>query len=253
MPYVCYRRPLCQFFALNSQLDDEDKYQHCAKLELKCAHCLQTKPFSGVLRIDPKATDQVSKQASKRAGEQACLCVRSVAADSFVSTKQILKFRSGAECPNCERALNRVRVGNQLCSFMQKCIDTYYDTWLVCDEDTCRARTQSVIQHHSGRLQCIMRNCKGTMHPVYPAEQLAQQLQYLKYLFDVPAFESKLARLEHAPQELVAHQRAEATRHRAFFEHQRALVEQFVALNARNFVDMSALFAFLEPMRATDH
>ena len=80
------------------------------------------------------------------------------------------------------------------------------------------------------------------MVPEYTAEDLFLQLRYLKSLFDV---EGKIEELRKSGAENMPHLVSLAKKHEKFMESAMGTVEQFIDVNARNYVDLSELFSFL--------
>ncbi|GAA5813555.1 hypothetical protein MFLAVUS_007037 [Mucor flavus] len=143
-----------EFVTLDSQINDKERFQFCDRLLLNCNGCGEKGfKYDGLIR--------------QRDDEE-----EAAAADTV---------ECGLNCPKCQQTISPVSLRIQLVLAIRKFVQTYYDSWYICDDVTCsnRTRTLSVF----GR-RCIIDGCRGVMKREYSDKQLYTQLLYLSMVFD---------------------------------------------------------------------
>ncbi|KAI8977403.1 DNA polymerase family B-domain-containing protein [Mycotypha africana] len=137
-----------EFATLDSQISDEERFQHCARLHLRCQYC----------------------------GEQ-----EQNVFESIIRVSNDSQIESGFDCTKCHITLGQSSIRVQVITAIRKHIQRYYEGWYVCDDVTCNNRTRMLSVF--GR-RCILDNCRGTMKREYTDKQLYTQLLYFSSIFD---------------------------------------------------------------------
>lgn len=141
---------------LESQIDDEIRFQDAVRLTLRCRSCKGTFGFEGLLgSID--------------------ICTP-----------------SGIAC-RCGQTLNNLSIVAQLEHQIRQQTSKYYEGWLVCDDQACGARTRqmSVYGHRCLGPRGLGHGCLGKMQYEYTEKMMYNQLLYFASLWDVTKAKQK--------------------------------------------------------------
>ncbi|KAG8995845.1 DNA-directed DNA polymerase alpha catalytic subunit pol1 [Tulasnella sp. JGI-2019a] len=138
--------PEDQFSSLESLIPDKERFRDVDLLIVKCRGCRGSFNFAPV-----------------------------------GSTEMPVLVASGMVCPSCNDILTEGRVLAHLEVQIRQHVGKYYDSWAVCDEQTCQLRTRSSGVY--GR-RCMQRECTGHVSSEYTGLQLYNQLLYYRSIFD---------------------------------------------------------------------
>ncbi len=133
---------------LESQIDDEVRFQDAFRLTLRCRSCKATFAFEGL---------------------QGSMGICS---------------RAGITC-RCGHALSTLSVMAQLEHQIRQQTSKYYEGWLACDTCGNRTRQMSVYGHRCLGPRGLGHGCLGRMHYEYTEKMMYNQLLYFSTLFDV--------------------------------------------------------------------
>lgn len=185
-------------------LDDFERFKDADPLVLECDNCHTKFNFSSI----------VSKKATEDEGDS--------------------DFTFGHTCTNedCQMELDYSVVCNQVHMFIRKHIQRYYAGWLACDDPSCSHRTRTLYLKSSVP-KCTIPRCGGKMYQEYSSSKLYNQLCYLQCKFDFPKFKSQ------ATPEVVMM----ANAYSPFYSSLSKVIQQYLDLNAHNFVDCKQLFS----------
>ncbi|EJT49533.1 DNA polymerase alpha catalytic subunit [Trichosporon asahii var. asahii CBS 2479] len=199
-----------QFFTLESQISDEERFRDAEKLSLKCPSCAVTFEFEG---IEQNLKINQSGQA-------------------------------GVACPSCANMIPQASVALQVELLIRKYIARYYLGWTVCDgPDGCGQRTRNVSVYAKRCLGFSREGgrCKGSVRLEYSDTELYNQLLYFRHLFDGDKLLDKakgtgrydeVRLLVNSNQQMISSLTDE--------------VDRFLNKNGRRFVDMRSLFGFMD-------
>ncbi|WFC99288.1 DNA-directed DNA polymerase [Malassezia yamatoensis] len=196
------------FTPLDSQVPSTVRYAQCEPCMVRCRACAQS------VTLEPLA------------------CLRSDA-------QQYITPGGGLVCTNssCGQPLSAASVYVQLQTLIRSYIARYYEGVTVCSESTCQARTAQTGVY-SGR--CLVPACRGRTKLVYSDKELYTQLCYFAYLFDT---DRALAEIGDGPQR--PHVQDIIKKHQDKIHTMQQCVQQYLGRNARRYVDLRKLFAFM--------
>lgn len=199
-----------QFFTLESQISDEERFRDAEKLSIKCPSCAVTFEFEG---IEQNLKINQSGQA-------------------------------GMACPSCANVIPQASVALQVELLIRKYIARYYLGWTICDgPDGCGQRTRNVSVYAKRCLGFAREGgrCKGIVRLEYSDTELYNQLLYFRHLFDGDKLLDKVKGtgrydevrlLVNSNQQMISSLTEE--------------VDRFLNKNGRRFVDMRSLFGFMD-------
>ncbi|KAJ2582893.1 DNA-directed DNA polymerase alpha catalytic subunit pol1, partial [Coemansia sp. RSA 1836] len=141
---------------------------------------------------------------------------------------------SGLACTHCKHVPSPAALATQLAIQIRKHIREYYAFTMVCDEPACALRSR--VLPVSGT-RCLRPHCTGRMHEIYPDKQLYHQIQYFAALL---AVDRSATRLETTSAQIITLR----DRHAEHIACLSAVVDGYLAVSARKFVDLSSLFSF---------
>lgn len=217
-----------EIFPLESQLDDETRFQSARRLSLRCRFCTHTFTFHGL--VPP---------SSSAAPEELCITPH------------------GLRCPNpsCHRALSTLSIACQVEHQIRQESTRYYDGWLVCDDAACGNRTRqlSVYGHRCLGPRGHGAGCLGRMRYEYSEKQMYNQLLYWQSLWDVDKAKRKVLLplpLPDQTQNRDSHDLRDqvlslAEHNRARFATLKAVLDRYLDKCGRQWVAMDSLFGFL--------
>ncbi|KAI8347087.1 DNA polymerase family B-domain-containing protein [Mortierella sp. GBAus27b] len=187
---------------LSSQLSDEERFKDAQPLELRCRGCQATYKCSGLLM------ETVSGSVS----------------------------HFGLECPNCKSIAQPASASVQLTGAIRKSIQTYYQGWVVCDDQACRNRTRMVSV--VGR-RCLVEGCPGSMQKEYSDGSLYTQLSYFSHIFDSS---KALKKIDFNKHEQVHDQ---IKKNMDVIRQLKGCADKYLEKNSRSYVDLAQLFSFV--------
>jgi DNA polymerase alpha subunit A len=117
-----------EFHSFESQISDAERFRLCEPLKLKCRLCKEESAFGGMM-------DNSNGMINP----------------------------SGIHCPNeaCEAHIPLVSVQIQVEHQVRAAINKFYESWVVCDDQSCSNRTRMIGVY--GR-RCLKPDCRGRMH-----------------------------------------------------------------------------------------
>jgi len=139
-----------EIHTLESQIDDEVRFQDACRLTLRCRACKATFGFEGI-------------------ASSLDLCTA-----------------SGITC-RCGGTLSNVSILAQLEAQIRRQTSKYYEGWLVCNDAACgnRTRQMSVAGTRCLGPKGLASGCAGKMRFEYSEKMIYNQLLYFASLFDV--------------------------------------------------------------------
>lgn len=196
---------------LESTIPDVDRFRDVQNFELECPHCSSTLTFGGLQ----------------------------------MSNKYQINF-SGLKC-KCGELIHPLAISIQLEVFIRSILNKYYECLLVCD--ACNLETRQVAVYGK---KCIGQNglaneCNGVMHMKFNDKMLYNQMMYLRSIFDVEKGKNRLLKpLDEADVEGKVMNKGEldalAEQNRQLFDVWAGVVDKFLNINGRRFVDFSSIF-----------
>lgn len=201
------------FHTLESQITDSERFKEAAPLAVRCPTCDATFSFEGI------SVDTL---------EDAAAALRP----------------TGVTCVACSAAVSPPTLAAQLEIAIRAAISKYYLAWTVCDGEGCGARTRAMGVYGRRCLGFTRPGCKGTVHLEYTDLALYNQLLYYRHLFD-----SEKALV--ATRGSVRHDdvRAITNANSVALNTGLAVVDKYLDLNGRRYVDMGGLFSFMEKIK----
>ncbi|KAJ2836260.1 DNA-directed DNA polymerase alpha catalytic subunit pol1, partial [Coemansia sp. 'formosensis'] len=141
---------------------------------------------------------------------------------------------SGLTCTHCKHLPSPASLATQLALQIRRHVREYYAFAMRCDEPACNlvSRVLSVAG-----ARCLRPQCSGRMHDVYPDKQLYHQIQYFAALL---AVDRSATRLETTAAHIVTLR----DRHPEHIMRLSAVVDNYLSVSARKFVNLSSLFSF---------
>lgn len=201
---------------LESTVSDEERFKESVPLELVCPNCQAKFKFGGI-----------------------------VASNNYRMTF------SGLQCSHCEHQFSAIQMTSQIERSVRAHISLYYAGWLSCDDTTCGNVTRQISVFGK---RCLVEDCTGVMRYKYTDKQLYNQMLYLKSLFDLDKNKNQtLKPLYHhddpdAPLRKVTSSEIYALtdQNKELFDMSRQIVEKYLSDCGRAYVDMGAIFDFME-------
>ncbi|KAI8319863.1 hypothetical protein GQ54DRAFT_22048 [Martensiomyces pterosporus] len=198
---------------LDSQISDAERFKFAKPFEATCQSCKQRYEVSGIARRQPPAIGQQQQQQQQSAHKA---------------------LESGLVCTHCKHLPSAASLATQLAMQIRCHIREYYAFTMQCDEPACglQSRVLSVAGSRCQRL-----HCSGRMYEVYSDKMLYHQLQYFSALLSV---ERSATRLETTAAEV----RIWRDRNAEHITRLSKVVDSYLSVSARRFVDLSSLFSF---------
>ncbi len=161
---------------LESQIEDEIRFQDAKRLRLRCRACRHGFDFEGLLSSNTGSTSDNTASASN---------------DKDESNKEAKEVCSptGIKCPNvsCNRILPNLSILAQVEFQVRQQTARYYEGWLVCDDPSCgnKTRQMSVYGHRCLGGKGLAKGCLGRMRYEMPEKGMYNQLLYWQGIWDV--------------------------------------------------------------------
>ena len=189
--------------SLDSQVPDHVRFAACEPVKLRCLGCKEKIAFRGLQ--DEETAAVVS--------------------------------HSGITCPSCKAAVPNLTVVAQLENQIRTLLARYYESWLVCDDPACGARTRQMSVYGQRCLgpRGLARGCLGKMQWEIGEGAVWNQLVFWERAFDVE-------RAKGAEDEKV---RVLAEVNRGRFDVVKGVAKAYLERNGRQTVDMAGLFGFV--------
>lgn len=194
---------------LESTIPDKERFKDTKDLQLHCIKCNTDFKFGGIQSSD----------------------------DYKISFK-------GIECKKCSFLFYPLLVSAQLEIFIRNEIDKYYEFWLQCDNCGLETRQISVYGRRCIGFNGTAHECKGVMKVKYTDKQIFNQLLYLKSLFDADkAISMQLKPIDDKENSLSdSDVKTLAEQNRREFENYSKVVQKYLDVNGRNYVDLGSIF-----------
>lgn len=197
---------------LESTIPDSERFRDMKDLKLKCVSCSSEFIFGG---IQPSDKYQVTFQ--------------------------------GIKCKSCEANLHPLLISSQLELFIRNELNKYYECWLSCDDCGIHTRQVSVYGKRCIGANGSAHECKGVMRIEYSSKMIYNQLLYLQSLFDVDkAKNKKLKELKFDESVKLTYNQGEidalAEQNRSKFSIYGNVVNKYLEVNGRRYVDLSSIF-----------
>uniref|UniRef100_A0A8C0QP38 DNA polymerase n=1 Tax=Chelonoidis abingdonii TaxID=106734 RepID=A0A8C0QP38_CHEAB len=137
-----------------AQLTDEEKYRDCERFKFSCPRCGTENIYDNVFDGSGKLMEPSLQQCSKK------------------------------ECD--ESPFNyMIQMNNKLLLDIRRHLKSYYNSWLICEEPTCRNRTRRLPLSFSQNGALCQACKKAILRPEYSDKALYTQLCFYRYIFDV--------------------------------------------------------------------
>ncbi|KAI8147542.1 hypothetical protein BJV82DRAFT_654233 [Fennellomyces sp. T-0311] len=144
-----------EFLTLESQINDTERFKDAKRLVIRCNDCRHEQEFEGITRL--------------------------------VNDNEVVP---GLQCSNCNRLIKESVARAALVRAIRAYIQKYYQGWLVCDDNTCYARTRSMSVFGK---RCLQEGCHGQMKRECTDKQLYTQLLYFSSILDPSKAKQKAA------------------------------------------------------------
>jgi DNA polymerase alpha subunit A len=195
---------------LDSQQPDAIRYKACPRLNLTCNKCKNSFVFEGL-------ANPVSS--------------------TYMTSRSI-------HCPSsdCNAEFRALTLVAQVEAQIRKLTNTYYETWLVCDEQTCGNRTRSMSVYGQRCLgpNGLAKGCLGHMSLEVSGKHIGNTLSYWRGLWDV----EKKATMADKPEEVERIRALRSAEIRERFATVKAVVEAYEKKCGWIWVQMDGLFGF---------
>ncbi|KAJ1666489.1 DNA-directed DNA polymerase alpha catalytic subunit pol1 [Coemansia sp. RSA 1646] len=186
---------------LDSQISDTERFKHARPFVATCQACKNQFQVDGIARRAQGAS----------------------------SSSVVVE--SGLNCSHCQKLPTPASLATQLALQIRRHIREYYTFAMTCDEPAC-ALTTRVLSAAGSR--CLRPSCSGRLHQVYSDKILYNQLQYFAALFNI---DRSATRLECPSTDL----RVLRDRHADHIRSLAVVVDNYLAVSARKFVDLVGL------------
>ncbi|KAJ2850481.1 DNA-directed DNA polymerase alpha catalytic subunit pol1 [Coemansia brasiliensis] len=144
------------------------------------------------------------------------------------------QLESGLVCLHCQHLPSSAFVATQLMLQIRQYIREYYAFSTQCDEPSCALTTRILTVVGS---KCLRPQCSGRLVPLFSDKVLYYQLQYFAALLNTERSATRL-------QKPAAEVRLLRDTHAEHLSRLANVVDSYLAVSARKFVDLSLLFSF---------
>ncbi|KAJ1917120.1 DNA-directed DNA polymerase alpha catalytic subunit pol1 [Mycoemilia scoparia] len=202
---------------LDSQISDAERFRFADPLQVKCRGCQCEYSVDGIVRLNMDEEDNKKNDGSAN------------------STKP--QISSGIQCPKCQSYSTKGQLASILSLQIRSHINKFYQGWTICDEASCEHETQRL---HPLARRCTQQGCTGTVRQKYTDKALYNQLLYYSSLFQLEKSirRTKPSNIEPLLVKRLYEQHQDV--HNAMYE----IIEQYLQLSARRYVNLSNLFQF---------
>ncbi|KAJ3161309.1 DNA-directed DNA polymerase alpha catalytic subunit pol1 [Geranomyces michiganensis] len=221
-------------YTLDSQLTDAERYKDVDPWMVKCFTCGDSAPFEGVVRVK----------------------------DAIPT--------SSLTCPSatCGAPLPQPTLTAQLSTAIRTHIKRYANAYLICSDPTCPAAANPTRHMGVYAEKCLTPHCNSTTQLAYPDTRLYTQLAYYESLFNIEAAERRWGGAGGsaagvvggggggggggASRDMLGIFNSIVLRDGAVLGRLAAGVRAYVEKNARRYVDLRRVFAFVTPVVLKD-
>lgn len=198
-----------EFHSFESQISDAQRFALCEPLNLRCRACKHEQTFGGLLE-----------------------------------NSNGMLIGSGLHCTkiDCAAWLSPASVQIQVENQVRAAISRFYESWLVCDDQSCGNRTRMLGM--VGR-RCLKPECRGKMHNEYSDSRLYNQMLYFQSLFDTENARSKTLGTPRA-EEI----QALAAQYKESFLQISASIEDYMKRCGRRYVSLESVFSYMKVAQA---
>ncbi|KAJ1942227.1 DNA-directed DNA polymerase alpha catalytic subunit pol1, partial [Linderina macrospora] len=144
------------------------------------------------------------------------------------------KLVCGLTCTNCNALSPPALLATQMALLIRRHIRKYYCFEMACDEPACGLRSRTVSVAGS---RCLRPHCSGRLNEVYTDKMLYNQILFFSALLNT---ERSAARLGVPASDV----RIIRDAHMEHISKLATVVDSYMSVSARRFVDMSTLFSF---------
>uniref|UniRef100_A0A8C4VNI1 DNA polymerase n=1 Tax=Gopherus evgoodei TaxID=1825980 RepID=A0A8C4VNI1_9SAUR len=187
-----------------AQLTDEEKYRDCERFKFSCPRCGTENIYDNVFDGSGKLMEPSLQQCSKK------------------------------ECD--ESPFNyMIQMNNKLLLDIRRYLKSYYNSWLICEEPTCRNRTRRLPLSFSQNGALCQACKKAILRPEYSDKALYTQLCFYRYIFDV----------DYAMEKVITDQERGMLKYCNYFLNLKKLkntVDKFLCSSGYSEVNLSKLF-----------
>ncbi|KAJ2364937.1 DNA-directed DNA polymerase alpha catalytic subunit pol1, partial [Coemansia sp. RSA 2607] len=143
------------------------------------------------------------------------------------------QLQSGLVCKHCAHLPPLAMLATLITRAIRQSIQRYYAFETVCDEPACALTTRTLAV----AARCLRPHCSGNMVEVYSDKDLYHQLLYFAALLNV---DRSATRLECTAAEI----KLLRDRHAEYIGRLSHIVDSYLSVSARRFVDLTSLFSF---------
>ncbi|KAJ2354433.1 DNA-directed DNA polymerase alpha catalytic subunit pol1 [Coemansia sp. RSA 2618] len=151
-----------------------------------------------------------------------------------VARRSARGVESGLACPACRSVPPAHVLATRLLMLIRRCVREYHAFAMQCDEPSC-ALVSRLLTVTGAR--CLRPQCSGRMAELYSDKMLYHQLLYFAALLSV---ERSAARLDASVDEI----RPLRDQHPEHIARMASVVDSYLSVSARKFVDLASLFSF---------
>jgi DNA polymerase alpha subunit A len=175
-------------FVARSRMDFIDRFRSCSRLISVCKDCMveahfpDPAPYLDGCDHSIKCNECGSAFFGHCDGERfrRCMVSRSLAVSGgFWAYRNLLILLFDTQLPPGFDFYSPSTQSNLVTALVRKALDSYYDSWLQCDDATCARRTV----RQSVRGYVCTGNCHGKMLPVFDPSALYTQMKYFERIF----------------------------------------------------------------------
>ncbi|KAJ2061398.1 DNA-directed DNA polymerase alpha catalytic subunit pol1 [Coemansia sp. S146] len=141
---------------------------------------------------------------------------------------------SGLACMHCGHLPSPASLATQLALQIRRHIREYYAFAAQCDEPACALKSRVLPVSGS---RCLRPQCSGRMQEIYSDKQLYHQIQYFAAIL---AVDRSATRLETTSAQILTLR----DRHSEHIMRLSSVVDNYLSVSARKFVNLSSLFSF---------
>ncbi|KAJ1961736.1 DNA-directed DNA polymerase alpha catalytic subunit pol1, partial [Dipsacomyces acuminosporus] len=199
---------------LDSQISDAERFKFAKPFQATCQACKQRYEVSGIARHQ-HASDNGQQQHQQHQQQQQML-------------------ESGLVCTHCKHLPSAASLAIQLAIQIRGHVKEYYMFTMQCDEPSCGLQTRILSVAGS---RCQRPQCSGRLFEAYSDKLLYHQLQYFGALLNVERSATRLGTT-------AAEVRAWRDRNPEHIAKLAKVVDSYLSVSARKFVDLSSLFSF---------
>lgn len=180
-----------------------------------------------------------------------CKCGAKFRFGGIMASKDYKVTFNGVCCAKCDYVFPVLRLTSQLEAAIRKHLSLYYAGWLVCDDSACGIKTRQISVYGK---RCIgasgkAHGCKGVMSYKYSDKALYNQLLYFDAIFDVSKAQKNQLRpiVYDVPVNPMSEGQlnALAEQNKVNFGYCREVVDQYLKVCGRRYVNMGNIFDFM--------